>query len=90
MVSFLNFPYEDIMQGKYDVRPSKQTPKDFIPLIVDLLENHPETRSVAQMTLYLMQNNQIDCAVWLSGKTQWFNSMLLAYTDDNPLLNIVI
>lgn len=84
MVSFLNFPYRDIMSGKYDVKPAVKSAKDFIPLVLDLLDNHPELRSVGSMTRYLFRNENSDCAVWLSGKISWFNSVLIEYITENP------
>ena len=82
MVSILNFPYKDILNGKYDLKPSKQTAKDFIPTILDLLDNNPNLRSLGSLTRYLYDTDNVECAVWLSSKVVWFNSILVEYLSD--------
>lgn len=84
MVSFLNFPYRDIIAGKFDVKPVTKTAKEHIPLILTLLDEHPELRNLGCITRYLFRNDESEAAVWLSAHVSWFQSLLVDYFIDNP------
>lgn len=84
MVSFLNFPYRDILSGKYDVKPVSKTAKEHIPLLLGLLDEHPELRNLGVITRYLFRNEECEAAVWLSAHVAWFQSVVIDYFYDNP------